>query len=93
MSIVINAKGTSVPFFRIGKTGITLYQGPVDPSLTYTPSNSDLWVNTLTNALETWSATDTAWRAPRLADLHTPEERRHKGPKPHSAGGSGQGRG
>jgi len=70
MSIVINAKGTSVPFFRIGKTGITLYQGPVDPSLTYTPINSDVWINTSTNALEMWSAADTAWRAPRLADLH-----------------------
>ena len=70
MSIVINARGTSVPFFKIGKGGITVYQGSSDPALAYTPSNSDLWINSGTNALETWSSTLSVWSAPRLANLN-----------------------
>ena len=70
MSIVINARGTSVPFFKIGKGGITVYQGSIDPTLAYTPGNSDLWINSGTNALETWSSSQSLWVAPRLANLN-----------------------
>ena len=31
MAVILNAKGTSVPYFKIGKTGVTLYQGGNDP--------------------------------------------------------------
>lgn len=70
MSIVINAKGTSVPYFKIGKSGTTLYQGSTDPSLSYAPENGDIWFNTSINALESWSSPMSNWIAPRLADLN-----------------------
>lgn len=70
MSIIINAKGTSVPYFTIGKNGTTLYQGSTDPGLTYTLKNGDVWFNTSTNALESWVTASDAWAAPRLADLN-----------------------
>lgn len=70
MSITINAKGTSVPFFTIGKNGTTLYQGPIDPSLFYSVKNGDLWIDAAENTLLSWSSTNTAWQAPKIADLN-----------------------
>lgn len=70
MSIVINAKGTSVPFFTIGKQGTTIYQGATDPSLTYTPKNGDVWFDSTTNGLSTWVEPSTSWSAPQLANLN-----------------------
>lgn len=69
MSITINAKGTSVPFFTIGKNGTTLYQGTIDPSLFYSVKNGDLWVDPTENTLLSWSATNSAWQAPKISDL------------------------
>lgn len=69
MSITINAKGTSVPFFTIGKNGTTLYQGTIDPSLFYSVKNGDMWVDPTENTLRSWSTTSSSWVAPKIADL------------------------
>lgn len=45
MAITINAKGTSVPYFKIGKSGVTLYQGYADPALSHTINTSDIWLD------------------------------------------------
>lgn len=68
MSITLNAKGTSVPFFTIGKSGTTLYQGSTDPSGTYTIKDGDYWLNGSDNSLNVWGTSQ--WNAPQLADLH-----------------------
>jgi hypothetical protein len=70
MSITLNAKGTSVPSFTIGKGGVTIYQGLSDPYPTYTLKDGDYWLDKTTNALKVWSTVGPAWQAPRLADLH-----------------------
>lgn len=69
MSVTLNAKGTSIPHFTIGKSGTTFYQGTADPYPVYTPKNGDYWFDNSTNALHVWSSTATEWIAPRLADL------------------------
>ena len=48
MAVTLNAKGTSVPYFKIGKTGITLFQGGNDPHATlgYSVSEHDIWIDT-----------------------------------------------
>ena len=44
MAITINAKGTSVPYFKIGKSGTTLFQGSTDPVTSgYTVNANDIW--------------------------------------------------
>ena len=70
MSITLNAKGTSVPFFTVGKNGVTIYQGLSDPSLTYTMKDGDYWLDKALNALKVWTVIGLTWQAPRLADLH-----------------------
>ena len=70
MSIVINAKGTSVPFFTVGKSGTTIYQGSVDPSLAYTPKPGDVWFNTGANSINSFVGLTSTWSAPQLADLN-----------------------
>ena len=70
MSIIINAKGTSVPFFTIGKSGTTIYQGSTNPALAYTPKPGDVWLNPTTNSIDSWSASSSTWAAPQLADLN-----------------------
>lgn len=69
MSITLNAKGTSVPSFTIGKNGTTIYQGTVDPSLFYTMRAGDYWLDNYDNQQWVWNATTSAWNAPKLADL------------------------
>jgi hypothetical protein len=69
MSITLNAKGTSVPSFTIGKNGTTLYQGTADPSLFYTMRAGDYWLDNYDNQQWVWNATTSAWNAPKLADL------------------------
>ena len=68
MSIVINARGTSVPFFKIGKTGVTIYQGSSDPSTTYSPVNGDLWINSNNNSIQVWGSA--AWQSQQLGTLN-----------------------
>lgn len=68
MSITINARGTSVSHFTIGKGGVTTYQGTTDPSDTFTIKDGDYWLNSSDNSLNVWG--DSQWNAPQLADLH-----------------------
>ena len=52
MAITLNAKGTTNPFFKIGRRGTTLYQGAADPSITYTILQGDIWIDTTSNSLK-----------------------------------------
>lgn len=61
MSITINAKGTSVPFFTIGRGGTTIFQGVVNPDFFYSPKNGDIWINTSKNTVEYWSTIALSW--------------------------------
>ena len=65
MAVTINAKGTSVPYFKIGKSGTTFYQGDSDPSGTYTINANDVWFDTSNNTVKfrvsnAWSGITTA---------------------------------
>ena len=65
MAVTINAKGTSVPYFKIGKSGTTFYQGDADPSSTYTINTNDIWFDTSNNTIKfrvsnAWSGITTA---------------------------------
>ncbi len=70
MSVTLNAKGTTVPSFTIGKGGVTIYQGMGDPSSSYSMKDGDYWLDKTLNALKVWSVVGPGWQAPRLADLH-----------------------
>jgi hypothetical protein len=67
MSVTLNAKGTSVPSFTIGKQGATLYQGSSTP---VSPNNGDFWFNQSTNNFSTWNGAN--WIAPSLGVGTTP---------------------
>lgn len=69
MAITLNAKGTSVPSFTIGKNGTTFYQGTIDPSLFYTIKGGDYWFDNYDNSEWVWNASTSAWNAPKLANL------------------------
>ena len=65
MAVTINAKGTSVPYFKIGKSGTTFYQGDSDPSSTYTINTNDVWFDTSNGTVKfrvsnAWSGITTA---------------------------------
>jgi len=65
MAVTINAKGTSVPYFKIGKQGTTFYQGDADPSNTYTINTNDIWFDTSNGTVKfrvsnAWSGITTA---------------------------------
>ena len=65
MAVTINAKGTSVPYFKIGKSGTTFYQGDSDPSGTHTINENDVWFDTSNNTIKfrvssAWSGITTA---------------------------------
>jgi len=66
MAVVINAKGTSVPYFRIGKSGTTLFQGSIDPVTSgHTVSANDIWFDSANGTVKfrvgsTWSGITTA---------------------------------
>jgi hypothetical protein len=64
MAIMINAKGTSVPHFTIGKNGVTLYQGNIDPSLIYTLQTGDYWFDSTDNSMNVWSSAYGIWQTP-----------------------------
>ena len=65
MAVTINAKGTSVPYFKIGKQGTTFYQGDADPSTSYTVNTNDIWFDTSNGTVKfrvsnAWSGITTA---------------------------------
>jgi hypothetical protein len=70
MSIIINAKGTSVPFFKIGKAGCTLYQGAIDPALIYSIHNGDVWINSESTTIGVWSSKTYSWIFSQPGDLN-----------------------
>jgi len=69
MSVTLNAKGTSVPYFGIGKAGITLYQGLNDPTIEYSVRDGDYWFDATNNSLKVFSAVTSVWGAPRLDSI------------------------
>jgi len=65
MAVTINAKGTSVPYFKIGKSGTTFFQGDADPSASYTVNTNDIWFDTSNGTVKfrvsnAWSGITTA---------------------------------
>jgi hypothetical protein len=77
MAITINAKGTSVPYFKIGKSGVTLYQGATDPHTTdgFSVRANDIWIDTTDKTLKfrtplnTWEALSTVNSIADLEDV------------------------
>ena len=69
MTVVINARGTSLPYFCIGKQGTTIYQGEVDPSLIYQLKHGDLWINPETSKLTAWDRNLQNWKYMKVSDL------------------------
>lgn len=74
MAITLNAKGTSVPYFKIGKSGVTLYQGNTDPiGDGYTIRTNDIWFDTFARNLKfrqsnsTWSEMS---QVDNISELH-----------------------
>jgi hypothetical protein len=69
MAITLNAKGTSVPYFKIGKSGTTLFQGNNDPHITdgYNVRTNDIWFDTDVRTLKFRTAENT-WQALAEAD-------------------------
>ncbi len=65
MAVTYNLKGTSNPYFKIGKSGSTLFQGASDPSGSYSVENGDVWFDTTNGTLKfrssgSWSGITTA---------------------------------
>lgn len=77
MAVTLNAKGTSVPYFKIGKSGVTLFQGSSDPHVDsgYSVRTNDIWLDTsdktikFRNALSQWEALSTANEISELEDV------------------------
>ena len=65
MAVTYNLKGTTNPYFKIGKSGSTLFQGTSDPSGSHTVVNGDVWFDTSNGTLKfrssgSWSGITTA---------------------------------
>ena len=76
MAVTLNAKGTSVPYFRIGKSGITLFQGGNDPdSIGNTVRTNDIWLDTQARTLkfrksdDTWQVLNTSNSLEDMSDV------------------------
>ena len=52
MAVIFNAKGTTSPYFLLGKGGTTLFQGSSDPTGSYSASAGDVWFDTNANTLK-----------------------------------------
>ena len=77
MAITLNAKGTSVPYFKIGKSGTTLFQGSSDPHVSggYSVQTNDIWFDTDARTLKfrtnsnTWQALAEADKISEMTDV------------------------
>lgn len=74
MAVILNARGTSIPFFTIGKGGTTLYQGSIDPYPIYSIKDGDIWIDKSTYSIKIWqeipgSPSTAGWVAPHLNDI------------------------
>lgn len=58
MAAFHNIKGTTVPYFKIGKSGITLFQGSSDPSGSYTIVDGDFWFDTTSGKVKIRSSSN-----------------------------------
>lgn len=69
MAVTLNAKGTSVPYFKIGKSGVTLFQGSNDPHISegYSVKTNDIWFDTDARTLK-FRKSDNTWQALAEAD-------------------------
>jgi hypothetical protein len=67
LAVIFNAKGTTSPYFLLGKGGTTLYQGSSDPTGSYTASAGDVWFDTNANTLKFRNAGNSAWEQGSLA--------------------------
>ena len=69
MAVTLNAKGTSVPYFKIGKSGVTLYQGLNDPHVSdgYSVRTNDIWFDTNVRTLK-FRTSENTWQALAEAD-------------------------
>lgn len=69
MAVTLNAKGTSVPYFKIGKSGTTLYQGLNDPHVSdgYAVRTNDIWFDTNVRTLK-FRTSENTWQALAEAD-------------------------
>ena len=69
MAVTLNAKGTSVPYFKIGKSGVTLYQGLNDPHVSdgYAVRTNDIWFDTNVRTLK-FRTSENTWQALAEAD-------------------------
>lgn len=78
MAITLNAKGTSVPYFKIGKSGTTLFQGDEDPHVNdgYNVQTNDIWFDTAGKTLkfrtssQTWQALAEADKISEMTDVN-----------------------
>lgn len=78
MAITLNAKGTSVPYFKIGKSGTTLFQGTDDPHVSggYSVQTNDIWFDTAGKTLkfrtssQTWQALAEADKISEMTDVN-----------------------
>ena len=61
MAVIFNAKGTTSPYFLLGKGGTTLYQGSSDPTGSYSASTGDVWFDTNANTLKFRNSSNNAW--------------------------------
>ena len=61
MAVIFNAKGTTSPYFLLGKGGTTLYQGSSDPTGSYSASTGDVWFDTNANTLKFRNSGNNAW--------------------------------
>jgi hypothetical protein len=67
LAVIFNAKGTTSPYFLLGKGGTTLYQGSSDPTGSYTASAGDVWFDTNANTLKFRNSGNSAWEQGSLA--------------------------
>ena len=61
MAVIFNAKGTTSPYFLLGKAGTTLFQGSADPTGSYTAAAGDVWFDTNTKTLKFRNAGNSDW--------------------------------
>jgi hypothetical protein len=61
MAIVMNAKGTTSPYFKIGKQGTNIFQGSSDPSGSYTTAEGDMWIDTSNKITKFRNSSNDGW--------------------------------
>lgn len=65
MAIMINSRGTTIPYFKIGKAGTTIYQGQTDPTEAYSVIDGDYWLSPNNLAVRN----NSQWKSPQLAGI------------------------